>query len=340
VSSLAAEPVRVFYDEDADPRALEGERVAILGYGIQGRAQALTLRDSGVDVRVGNRDDAYRDRAREDGIEVKDVDAAVRESTIAVVLLPDEIQPEIYRTAVAPGLEKGNAVVFAHGFAVRYRKIVPSPEMDLLLLAPRMPGQFLRRRYLAGGGIPAFVDVAHDASGRAWPKLLGLARALGVTRCGAVRATFEQETELDLFSEHFTYPLMFRALETAFEHLVNEGYPEELVLMELHGSEELGEVFLAAAREGLAGMLASHASPACQAGIAHYWEGALFDAGRARDRAREVLDGIRSGRFADHLMREAERGYPELARWKASRPGGLAGAERSLSSLLHGPERR
>jgi ketol-acid reductoisomerase len=340
LSSEASEPVRVFYDEDADPRALEGERIAILGYGIQGRAQALTLRDSGVDVRVGNRDDAYRDLAREDGIEVLDVAAAVSDSTIAVVLLPDEIQPEVYRTSVAPGLEKGNAVVFAHGFAVRYGKIEPSPDLDLLLLAPRMPGQFLRARYLEGWGIPAFVDVARDASGRAWTRLLGLARALGVTRCGAVRASFEQETELDLFSEHFTYPLMFRALETAFDELVDSGYPEELALMELHGSEELGEVFLAAAREGLFGMLASHASPACQSGIAHHWESALSDRDRARHRAQAVLDDIRSGRFADHLMREAQQGYPELARWKASRPARLARAERRLSSMLRRPLRR
>jgi ketol-acid reductoisomerase len=336
---MAAEPVRVFHDEDADPRALDSERIAILGYGIQGRAQALTLRDSGANVVVGNRDDAYGDRAREDGMKVLGVAEAVRESTIAVVLLPDEIQPEIYRTSIAPGLDKEDAVVFAHGFAVRYGKIEPSPDVDLLLLAPRMPGQFLRARYLEGGGIPAFVDVARDASGRAWPRLLGLARALGVTRCGAVRATFEQETELDLFSEHFTYPLMFRALETAFERLVDAGYPDELALMELHGSEELGEVFLKAAREGLFAMLASHASPACQAGIAHYWEGSLFGGDRARNRAGEVLDAVRSGRFADHLVREAGEGYPELSRWKASRSERLARAERSLSAMLRHPSR-
>jgi len=327
--------VRVFYDEDADPRALDGERVAVLGYGIQGRAQALTLRDSGVDVMVGNRDDLYRDRAREDGFDVLDVERAVRESTIAILLLPDEVQPEVYRMSIAPGLEKGDAIVFAHGFAVRYRKIEPSPELDLLLLAPRMPGPFLRARYLEGWGVPAFVDVGRDASGRAWPRLLGLARALGITRCGALQASFEQETELDLFSEHFTYPLMFRALETAFECLVGAGYPEELALMELHGSEELGEVFLSAAREGLAGMLASHASPACQVGIAHYWQNALSE--RARERVREVLAHIQSGRFAEHLIGEAHRGYPELLRWKASRPERLARAERRLSTLLRRP---
>ena len=330
--------VRVFYDQDVDPGALASETVAVLGYGIQGRAQALTLRDSGVRVVVGNREDRYRDAAREDGFDVLDVKSAVARSTIALVLLPDEAQPEIYASEIAPGLEKGNAVVFAHGFSVHYGRVRVSPDVDLLLLAPRMPGPFLRERYLAGFGIPAFVDVARDASGRAWPRLLGLAGALGITRCGALQATFSQETELDLFSEHFTYPLLFRALEQAFEMLAAEGYPEELALMELHGSEEIGEVLLAAARRGIAGMLAEHASPACQAGIAHHWERALPEESLAR--ARAALEEIRSGRFAEHLLSEAERGYPELSRWKAERPERLASAEARLRALLKRPSGR
>jgi ketol-acid reductoisomerase len=330
--------VRVFHDEDVEPGALDSERVAILGYGIQGRAQALTLRDSGVDVVVGNREDEYRDAARKDGFDVVDVSTAAARSSIAVVLLPDEIQPEVYSKFIAPGLEAGNAVVFAHGFAVHYGKIEMSRAVDLLLLAPRMPGPFLRARYLAGWGIPAFVGVAQDASGRAWPRLLGLARALGITRCGALEATFAEETELDHFSEHFTYPLMFRALELAFETLVAAGYPEELALMELHGSEELGEVFLAAARRGITGMLNEHASPACQVGIAHHWERVL--PAEARDHAREVLEEIRSGRFADHLLAEAKSGYPELRRWKAERPEQLASAESRLRSVLRRPSGR
>jgi ketol-acid reductoisomerase len=322
--------VRVFHDADADPAALDGERVAVLGYGIQGRAQALTLRDSGVDVAVGNRDDDYRRIARDDGFDVKDVRDAVRWATVAIVLLPDEIQPEIYRSAIEPGLDKNDGLVFAHGFAVHYGMIPAPPDVDLLLLAPRMPGPFLRERYLRGFGVPAFVDVARDASGRAWPRLLGLARALGITRSGALQASFAQETELDLFSEHFTYPVMFRALEVAFDALVDAGYPEELALMELHGSEELGEVFLAAARLGLSGMLSAHASPACQVGIAHHWDA-------ARKTPSEVLEGIRSGAFAKHLVSEAGAGYPELRAWKAARSRRMMDAEAKLRSLLRRP---
>ncbi|MEE8139111.1 MAG: ketol-acid reductoisomerase, partial [Thermoanaerobaculia bacterium] len=249
---------RVFYDEDVPPDALEGETVAVLGHGIQVRAQALCLRDSGARVVVGNRPDAYSRTAEEDGFEVLELAEAVRLGTILLMLVPDEVQPAVYRESVEPQLDAGDALVFAHGFAVRYRLIEPPPKVDLLLLAPRMPGRYLRSRYLEGWGVPAFVSVEHDATARAFERLLGLAGALGITRCAAIEASFSQETELDHFSEHVTYPLIFRALELAFEELVAAGYPPELALMELHGSGELGQVLQAAAEEGLYEMISSH----------------------------------------------------------------------------------
>jgi ketol-acid reductoisomerase len=330
--------MKVYYDEDADLGALEGEAVAILGYGIQGRAQALTLRDSGVRVVVGNCPDPFRDQARADGFQVHDIKEAVHQSSLAVVLLPDEVQPEVYRTAIEPGLTPGKGLVFAHGFSVHYGLIRAPTEVDVMMLAPRMPGQFLRRRYLAGWGVPAFVAVQQESTGRAWQRLLALARALGVTRCGAIVASFAQETELDHFSEHFTYPMIFRTLEVAFEALVEAGYPPELALMELHGSEELSQVLLAAAREGLFGMIDSHASPACQAGIAHYWERSLGSASDLKRRAVEVLKEIRNGCFARHLVAEAQKSYPELKRWRRGRPKALEEAEQQLRiKLREGP---
>lgn len=328
--------MKAFYDENVDPKALEGETVAVLGYGIQGRAQALTLRDSGVEVMVGNREDAYRERAVEDGFRVLTVEEASRRSSIIIVLLPDEIQPEVFESAIRSGLSAGNALVFAHGFAVHYGLIEPPEDVDVLLLAPRMPGSFLRERYLKGWGVPAFVSVRHDASGRAWLRLLALAGALGVTRCAAIEASFAQETELDHFSEHFTYPLIFRALEVVFETLVEAGYPPELAVMELHGSEELGQVLVAAASEGLFPMLEAHASPACQVGIAHYWEHALGPTRELKRRAREVLKGIKDGSFARHLVREAKSSYPELRRWRGARSLNLAKAEKRLREKLRG----
>ena len=177
---------RVFYDKDADAAALENETVAVLGYGIQGRAQALTLRDSGIDVVVGNRADEYRAQAERDGFSVSTIQEAVRLATILLVLVPDEVQPGIFKGEIAPGLMPGKALVFAHRIVVRYGLIEPPNDVDCLLLAPRLPGHYLRERFLAGWGVPAFVSVERDASGKAWPRLLGLARALGVTRCGAI----------------------------------------------------------------------------------------------------------------------------------------------------------
>jgi ketol-acid reductoisomerase len=327
--------VKVYYEKDAQPGALSSETVGVLGYGIQGRAQALTLRDSGVRVLVGNRDDEFREQAHADGFEVRELSDAVRESTIVVVLLPDEVQADLYRQAIEPGLAPGKALVFAHGFAIHYRLIEPGPEIDVLLLAPRMPGQYLRHRFLEGWGVPAFIGVHQDATGRAWRRLVALAGALGVLRCGAFEASFAQETELDQFAEHFTYPIVFKTLEVGFQALVEAGYPPELALMELHGSEELGQVLLAAGREGLFGMIASHASPACQVGIAHYWDRLPVPEKELRRLAAEVLDELRGGQFARHLLAEASRSYPELAGWRQNRSSALTQAERNLRSFIN-----
>ncbi len=328
---------RVFHDEDVPPQALEGETVAILGYGIQGRAQALNFRDSGIPVVVGNRDDEYRRRAEADGLPVTDLDEAVRRGTVVVILLPDEVQPAVFPEAVAPHLTAGDALVFAHGFVMRYGLVEPPPEVDVLMLAPRMPGQYLRQRYLDGWGVPAFVGIETDATGRAWTRLLGLAHALGITRCAAIETTFAEETELDHFSEHFTYPLIFRTLELAFLALVDAGYPPEMALMELHGSGELGEVLCAAAREGLYGMISNHASPACQVGIAYHWDEAIGPESEAKDRIQRVLDRIRNGSFARYLLEQENRGHPELRNWRTDRPELLREAESRLQSWLRGP---
>lgn len=208
---------RVFYDEDVPPEGLAGETVAVLGYGIQGRAQAHNLRDAGVAVVVGNRDDDFRRQAAEDGFPVLELTEAAARATLVVMLVPDELQPEIYRDHVAAALGPGDGLVFAHGYAVRSGLVAVPQQVDLMLCAPRMPGQYVRGRYLEGWGVPAFVGVERDATGRAWSRLLGLAGALGFTRCAAIETSFAQETELDHFSEHFTYPLIFRALELAGE---------------------------------------------------------------------------------------------------------------------------
>src|SRR5262245_8963967 len=248
---------RVFHDEDADPAALAQEIVAVVGYGIQGRAQALNLRDAGVHVVVGNRADRYRVQAEHDGFEVREIPEAIARGTTIVFLLPDEVQPEIFRDQIRPRLAPGHALVFAHGFSLRYGLIDVPGGVDVLLLAPRLPGQYVRGRFVDGWGVPAFVAVERDATGRAWPRLLALARGIGATRAAAIESSFAEETELDHFSEHCLYPLVFAALETAFETLIDAGYSPEVALMELHGSGELGPVLAAAANEGPYDMIRS-----------------------------------------------------------------------------------
>ena len=328
---------RIYYDEDVPAGALEGETVAVLGYGIQGRAQALTLRDSGVTVSVGNRVDKYSHVAKDDGFVVHDLAEAVSHASIVLFLIPDELQPSVYRQTVGPNLRPGTALVFAHGFAVHYGMIEPPDDVDLLLLAPRMPGAYLRGRFLDGWGVPAFVAVGRDASGKARRRLLGLAGALGITRCAAIESSFAEETELDHFSEHVTYPLIFHALEMAFETLVEAGYSPEVALMELHGSGELGEVIEASAEEGLYGMIESHASPACKVGISHHWDKALGSVAEARERMRQALGAIRSGEFARFLVDQEAKGYPEMRRWRERHSERLLETEQNLRGWLRGP---
>lgn len=325
--------MRAYYDSDARPELLRQERVAVLGYGIQGRAQALTLRDSGADVVVGNRDDSYADTAREDGFPVLSPAEAATRGSMLLLLLPDEVQPAVFAEQIAPELSEGDALVVAHGFSLRYGLIHPAASIDVLMLAPRMPGPYLRQRYLDGWGVPAFVSVEQDATGKALPRLLALAAGLGVTRCAALEVSAAVETELDLFSEHFTYPLIFQALETAFDALTEAGYPPEAALMELHGSGELGEVLTAAAHEGLYGMIESHASPACRAGIARHWESAAPPERLKAETAR-VLRAIRDGSFCRDLIAQQKAGYPEERTWRRGRSSRLEAAERSLRQLL------
>ncbi len=326
--------LRVFRDSDASLSDLGDRPVAILGYGSQGRAQALNLRDSCVDVVVGNREDGFAETARGDGFEVVPIAEAAARGRVVQLLVPDEIQASLFEAAIRPGLEPGDMIVFAHGFALRYELIDLPGGIDVGLLAPRMPGAYLRQRFVAGQGVPAYIDVAADATGRAWRRLLALARGIGATRAGALAVSFRDETELDLFSEHFTFPLIFRALEIAFEELVAAGYPPEVAIMELHGSGELGEVLGEAARVGLYAMLERRASPAGRYGVLRHRETAL-DEEASRSRARQALERIRDGSFARELIDDGAAGHPELGRLtECARQLPLSRAEVALRTVL------
>jgi ketol-acid reductoisomerase len=326
--------MRVYRDDDADLTVIQPERIAVIGYGIQGRAQALNLRDSGLSVSIGNRDDGYAAQARQDGFDVLDIGSACAHAAIVLLLIPDEAQPDVFAGEIRGQLSHGSALAVAHGFSLRYDLIDVPDGVDVLLLAPRLPGRYVRDRFVAGAGVPAYVDVAHDATGRAWPRLLALAKGIGATRAGAIALSVAEETELDLFSEQFTFPLIFRALEIAFEELVAAGYPPEAVIMDLHGSGELGQILERAADVGLYTMLQTDGSPACRYGVLAHRESVLHES-HLRQEARRTLMRIRDGAFAAELMADQRVGHPRLtALADRSRALPLGVAERRLRDAL------
>src|SRR5215831_18643198 len=235
-------PVKVYRAGDAPPDALAGQSIAVLGYGNLGRSAALNLRDSGVTVRIGNRDDQYAERARADGFEVVSFATAAVDD-IVFVLLPDEIIPEVFARDVAAELRPGSAVVFGSGYSLAFGLVCPPETVDVLLIAPRMAGTATRTRYLAGQGFSACIGVEADRSGRAHRRVLGLADALGALRPAAIEMTAAPEAALDLFVEQTIGPLLGTALMIAFEVGREGGIPPEALVMEMYMSGEMETVF-------------------------------------------------------------------------------------------------
>ncbi|MCS7113496.1 MAG: ketol-acid reductoisomerase [Candidatus Bathyarchaeota archaeon] len=301
---------RIFYDEDAVLSILDGSTVGIIGYGNQGRAWAMNLRDSGVQVIVGNVRDSYWDRAVADGFHVYGISEAVERSDIVCILIPDEVQKTVYRSQVEPYMKSNGMIVFAHGFSIRYGLINPRRDVDVALLAPRMIGVGVRKLYESGYGAPAFVAVKQDATGVAWPKILALAKALGFTRAGVIESSFEEETELDLFTEQAVMPIIISTFLKAYEILVSRGYSVEAVLTELIASGELIEVFRQVCKLGLMSQLILHSK------TSQY--GQLSRIGRYIDRIHEPmvrsLEEIASGVFSEEWVREQELGYLNFRR--------------------------
>jgi ketol-acid reductoisomerase len=295
----------VFYDGDAELSALNGLTVGVLGYGNQGRAWALNLRDSGIKVLVGNIRDEYWSRAKEDEFEVLPLDQASACSDIICLLLPDELQPIVYKDYVETNLAEGKMLVFAHGFSIRYGLIKPPVFVDVALAAPRMIGSGVRRLYTLNSGAPALLAVKQDYSGMAWRRLLALAKALGFTRVGALKSSFEEETELDLFTEQAVMPIILSAFMKAYEILSEAGYSPEAIILELLASGELIEVFRQVCRLGLIGQLPLHSR------TSQY--GQLSRIQKFVDIIEKPmmlsLEEIRSGRFSTELILEQKSGY-------------------------------
>src|SRR5215813_12437734 len=301
----------VIRDADVDLQPLRERTVGIVGYGNQGRAQALNLRDSGVRVLIGSIADAGAERARTDGFEVLEIGAACERAYAIALLIPDEVQRGVYEREIAARLRPGQLLDFAHGYNIHFGLIHPPATVDVIMVAPRMIGINVRRSFERGAGVPAYVAVAQDASGRARDLALAWAKGIGATRAGVLETSFAQETELDLFTEQGVWPIIMRDLLLSYEVLVEAGFPPELVALELYGSGEAAEIFRQMARVGLVRQMRLH-SQTSQYGTLSRGPSMLPE--DARDRLRAALDGIRSGRFAAEWSAEQARGYPVFSR--------------------------
>ncbi len=297
----------IFFDTDADLKSLDGLTLGVIGYGNQGRSQALNLRDSGMRVIVGSRKDPSADAAQADGFEVGAIAQVARTADVLFLLVPDEIMCQVYEDQVAQHLRPGATLVFASGYNICMGLIKPPPTVDVVLVAPRMIGRGVRDTYLRGQGFPSLIGVAQDASGRALSRALAVAKGIGSTRAGAVMSSFEEETCIDLFTEQ-AGELYFPRL--MYEVLTEAGFSPEAVLMELYASGEQVEVWAAAQAMGMWGQLQLH-SRTSQYGQ-QVTSLKFMDVDAMRDSLRKVLEHIRSGEFAREWQHEQATGLVDL----------------------------
>jgi ketol-acid reductoisomerase len=306
---------KMYYDNDADPSALAGQTVAIIGYGSQGHAHALNLHESGVDVVVGLQPGSKsRALAEEAGLRVADVAEAVKSADAIMILVPDTGQKTVYDTEIAPNLRAGQLLMFAHGFNIHFGRIDPPGNVDVGMVAPKGPGHLLRSVYQAGGGVPSLFAVHRDASGTARARVLAYARALGSTRAGVLETTFAEETETDLFGEQSVLCGGTAALvKMAFETLVEAGYQPELAYFET--MHELKLIVDLMYRGGLNFMRFSVSDTA---EYGDYVSGPRIIDERVRATMRQVLAEIQDGTFARNWIAESDGGRKEFERMRAA----------------------
>ena len=303
----------IYYDADADLGRLQRRAAAVIGYGNQGRAQALNMRDSGVErVLVGNIHDESWETAEADGFSPTPIPEAVESADICFMLVPDEVAPGVYREHVEPYLGPGKTLNFASGYNIAFAHIRPPEEVDVIMVAPRMIGEALRSLFVEGKGAPCFVDVHQDASGHAWEDCLAVAKAIGCTRAGALQVSMEHETYMDLLTELGVWPLVLSVFLSAYELQVEAGIPPEAVLLELYASKEPAAVMERAAEMGIFEQMRLHSRTSR---FAHATRLREVDLRPIKDFLREALvERIWSGRFDKDWTEAQESDEPVLER--------------------------
>jgi len=300
---------KVYYDKDADMNLLKDKRIAIIGYGIQGRGQALCLRDSGCTVIVAELEGTPNyEQAKKDGFDVLAAVDAARQADVIQILTQDHVQAKVYRESIKPNLKKGKALCFSHGFNIRFKQIKPPKNVDVFMVAPKGPGALVRKMFEQGKGVPCLVAVFQDATGQAKNLALAYAKAIGGTRMGVIETTFEEETETDLFGEQAVLcGGASELIKAGFDTLVGAGYQPEIayfeVLHELKLITDLIQQF------GISGMRRRVSNTACYGDVTR---GPKVINEKTRKIMQKILKEIRSGKFAREWIKENEAGRPNF----------------------------
>ncbi|KSW28274.1 ketol-acid reductoisomerase [Cellulomonas sp. B6] len=299
----------LFYDDDADLSVIQSKKVAVIGYGSQGHAHSLNLRDSGVDVTVGLREgSASRAKAENEGLAVASVADAVAGADVVVILAPDQVQRIVYREEIEPNLKDGAALVFGHGFNIRFGYIKPAANHDVLMVAPKGPGHLVRREYVDGRGVPVIVAVEQDASGGAWALALSYAKAIGGLRAAGIKTTFTEETETDLFGEQAVLcGGVSQLIQYGFETLTEAGYQPEVAYFEvLHELKLIVDLIF----EG--GITKQRWSVSDTAEYGDYVSGPRVITPDVKANMQAVLADIQNGAFAERFITDQDAGAPEF----------------------------
>ena len=300
--------VNILHDKDADLKVLEGKTVAVIGYGSQGSAQALCMKDSGVNVIIGSIQDASFEQAQKDGFEVMDIASAAEKADVIHILLPDEFHGPVYEKEIKQHMKAGKALSCSHGFNIVYKQIVPPEDVDVIMVAPKSPATEERKAYLEGFGVPGLIAVAQDPSGQARDIALAMAKAMGFTRAGCIECTFEQETYEDLFGEqNVLCGGCVDLMKAGFEVLVEAGYPPEMAYFEcVHELKLIVDLIFEGGIQKMNAVISNTAE------WGEYYNGPKIITPDVKERMKESLKLIEDGTFAKEWLEESKKGAPNL----------------------------
>jgi ketol-acid reductoisomerase len=304
---------KIYYDKDADLNVYKNRTIAIVGYGIQGRGQALNLRDSGLNVIVSQRKGGpHYDQAIKDGFKPLEAHEAAKEADVIQILTQDHVQADLYKTSIKRYMKKGKSLVFSHGFNIHFKQIKPNKDIDVWMIAPKGPGALVRRQYEEGKGVPCLVAIYQDASGNAMKDALAYARGIGGGRAGIIETTFKEETETDLFGEQSVLcGGTSELVKAGFETLVNAGYQPEIAYFEcLHELKLIVDIIY---EEGISGMR-KRVSDTAEYG--DYSRGPRIITDRTRKEMQKILKEIQTGKFAREWIKENKLGRPNFNKYR------------------------